>query len=79
MFESFLKASKDNVHFESMVDQTKIFKLLVEKVVNTWFSEELRAYKEEYTRLEKNKKNNLTVRCQLDSFAKGMKQEQEQR
>ena len=34
---------------ESKVDQTMMFKLLVDKVINARFSEEFRAYKEEYT------------------------------
>ena len=38
---SFLKASEDNEHLESVDDLTTIFKLLVDKVVNAQFSEEL--------------------------------------
>ena len=67
--QSFLKASEDNEHLKSVDDRTKIFKLLVDKVVNATFSEEFQAYKEEYTvKGGKNKETNLTLRGSLDSL-----------
>ena len=70
-----MKASDDNGHVKSVGDRTKKFKLLVDKDVNARFSEEFRAYKEEYTvRGGKNKQSNLTLRGALDSLgAKGKK------
>ena len=69
ILQSFLKASEDNEHLKSVDDRTKIFKLLVDKVVNARFSEEFRAYKEEYTvRGGKNKEHNLTLRGSLNSL-----------
>ena len=44
---------------------------MVDEVVNARCSEEYRAYKEEYTvRGGKSKKNDLTLRGQLDSYGK---------
>ena len=78
LLNCFLTASQDNVHMESKVDQTTMFKLLVDKVINTRFSEEFWAYKEEYTvRGGKNKLNNLTLRGQLDSYGKRKKKKKD--
>ena len=78
ILQSFLKASEDNEHLESVDDWTKIFKLLVDKVVNARFSEEFQAYKEEYTvRGGKNKESNLTLKGSLDSLGTQGKKSEE--
>ena len=51
---------------------------MVDKVINARFSEEFRAYKEEYTvRGGKSKLNNLTLRGQLDSYGKRKKKKKD--
>jgi hypothetical protein len=52
----------------------KIYKELVEKVVNARFCEEFRAYRAEFiARGSMNKENNFTLRQSLDSYSRKIK------
>ena len=67
LLDLFMDCSANNNHLDGEEEKKIIFYELMEKIVNARFSEEIRAYKEEFTtRGSKNKKTNLTLRKTLD-------------
>ena len=70
LFDVFLDCSKNNTHVKDRDNMKNIFSELLEKVVNARFSEEMRAYTEEYTtRGSKNNPTKLALRPSLDSYS----------